>query len=218
MSAHRHSAAELEAIARPYSPPLVEGPIAGEEHYEALQMPTAEELENLHREAREEGYRTGLNEGRKRGFATGQADVRAALDALQAILTQLAEPLAKLDDEVVDAVGDLAVLIARHLVRRELKSNPGEVVGVVRETMRHLPIAPRAARIRLHPEDVDLVQTAFALGDDTRSWRLEADPLITRGGCVVETDSSRIDASVESRLAAIASRMLGGERESDRAR
>ena len=94
----------------------------------------------------------------------------------------------------------------------------GEVVGVVRETMRHLPIAPRAARIRLHPEDVELVQHAFALRDDTKSWRLEPDPLVTRGGCVVETDSSRIDASVESRLAAIASRMLGGEREGDRVR
>ena len=112
----------------------------------------------------------------------------------------------------------LAVLIARHLVRRELKANPGEIVGVVRETMRHLPIAPRAARIRLHPEDVELVQNAFALRDDTKIWRLEPDPLVTRGGCVVETDSSRIDASVESRLAAIASRMLGGEREGDRAR
>ena len=82
--------------------------------------------------------------------------------------------------------------------------------------MRHLPVAPRAARIRLHPEDADLIQAAFALGEDTRSWRLEADPLMTRGGCIVETDVSRIDASVESRLAAIASRMLGGDRESDR--
>jgi flagellar assembly protein FliH len=103
-------------------------------------------------------------------------------------------------------------------VRRELKTDPGEVVGVVRETMRHLPIAPRAARIRLHPDDVELVQSAFALRDDSKTWRLEPDPLITRGGCVVETDTSRIDATVESRLAAIASRMLGGERESDRVR
>ena len=42
-------------------------------------------------------------------------------------------------------------------------------------------------------------------------------PLVARGGCVVETETSRIDATVESRIAAIASKMFGGERESDRA-
>lgn len=214
----RYSAADLEAIARPFTPPLVEGPIAGEDYAPALKVPTAEELEALQRAAPEEGFREGFADGRQRGYASGEAAVKAQLDALQGIVLQLAEPLEKVDDAVVQAVSDLAVLIARHLVRRELKANPGEVVGVVRESMRHLPIAPRAARIRLHPEDAELVQSAFALGDDERSWRLEPDPLITRGGCIVETDSSRIDASVESRLAAIASKMLGGERESDRAR
>lgn len=217
LSSH-HSAAELEAVARPFTPPLVEGPIAGEEYFPSIKMPTAEELEALHREAREEGLQQGLDEGRRRGYATGEAEVRTQIAALRNIVLQLAEPLERVDEAVVEAVGDLAILIARHLVRRELKASPGEIVGVVRETMRHLPIAPRAARIRLHPEDVEMVQTAFALGDDERSWRLEADPLITRGGCVVETDSSRIDASVEARLAAIASKMLGGERESDRGR
>ncbi|MGE3771429.1 MAG: flagellar assembly protein FliH [Gammaproteobacteria bacterium] len=214
----RYSAAELEALARPFTPPIVEGPIAGEEYAPALKVPTAEELEALQRAAHEEGFREGFADGRRRGYASGEAAVKAQLDALKGIVLQLAEPLEKLDEAVVQAVSDLAVLIARHLVRRELKANPGEVVGVVRETMRHLPIAPRAARIRLHPEDAELVQTAFALGDDERSWRLEPDPLITRGGCIVETDASRIDASVESRLAAIASKMLGGERESDRGR
>lgn len=214
----RYSAADLEAIARPFTPPLVEGPIAGEDYAPALKVPTAEELEALQRAAHEEGFREGFADGRQRGYASGEAAVKAQLDALQGIVLQLAEPLEKVDDAVVQAVSDLAVLIARHLVRRELKANPGEVVGVVRESMRHLPIAPRAARIRLHPEDAELVQSAFALGDDERSWRLEPDPLLTRGGCIVETDSSRIDASVESRLAAIASKMLGGERESDRAR
>ncbi len=214
----RYSSAELEALARPFIPPLVEGPIAGEEYVPRLKLPTAEELEALQRTAREEGFREGFADGRREGYANGERAVQAQLEALGSIVQQLAEPLANVDDAVVQAVTDLAVLIARHLVRRELKASPGEVVGVVRETMRHLPIAPRAARIRLHPEDAELVQSAFALGDDERSWRLEPDPLITRGGCIVETDASRIDASVESRLAAIASRMLGGERESDRGR
>jgi flagellar assembly protein FliH len=214
----RFTPAELASSVERFTPPSIEGPIAGEQQFTLESMPTAEELEALHRLAYDEGYQQGMTEGHAAGLARGDAEIRAAVAGLENIVRQLAEPLEHVDEAVIDAVGDLAVLIARHLVRRELKTSPGEIVGVVRETMRHLPIAPRAARIRLHPEDVELVQHAFALGDDTKSWRLEPDPLLTRGGCVVETDTSRIDASVESRLAAIASRMLGGEREGDRGR
>jgi flagellar assembly protein FliH len=214
----RFTAADLDTPVRRFAPPVIEGPIAGEDHVGYAEMPTAKELAALHKQAQEEGYQQGLTEGRAEGWRRGEREVQTSVSALQSVIAQLAEPLDKVDEAVVEAVSDLAILIARHLVRRELKANPGEVIGVVRETMRHLPIAPRAARIRLHPEDAELVQTAFALGDDSRSWRLEPDPLLTRGGCIVETDSSRIDASVESRLAAIASRMLGGERESDRVR
>jgi len=214
----RFTPAELASSVERFTPPSIEGPIAGEQQFTLESMPTAEELEALHRQAYDEGYQQGMAEGHAAGLARGDAEIRVAVTGLENIVRQLAEPLEHVDEAVIDAVGDLAVLIARHLVRRELKANPGEIVGVVRETMRHLPIAPRAARIRLHPEDVELVQHAFALGDDTKSWRLEPDPLLTRGGCVVETDTSRIDASVESRLAAIASRMLGGEREGDRGR
>ncbi|MGZ5576522.1 MAG: FliH/SctL family protein, partial [Methylobacter sp.] len=41
------------------------------------------------------------------------------------------------------------------------------------------------------------------------------DPLITRGGCEVDTDISHVNATVEHRLAAVIATLLGGERESD---
>lgn len=210
----RFTSAELATGAERFLPPLVAGPIVGEHSINYEAAPTASTLAELHKQAHEEGFQQGHAEGLQRAAR----DMQTRMNRLDSVLGQLMAPLAAVDEAVVEAVADLAVLVARHLVRRELKTNPGEVVGVVRETMRHLPVTPRAARIRLHPEDAELVESAFALGDDAKSWRLEPDPLVTRGGCIVETDSSRIDASVESRLAAIASKMLGGEREGDRAR
>lgn len=198
--------------------PIVEGPIVGDYAAPPGAMPTARQLEALHKQAYDEGFALGRADGREMALARGKAEFGSRIQRLEAILRELAQPLAELDDAVVESVAELAVLIARHVVRRELKANPGEVVGVVRETMRQLPVATRAARIRLHPEDAELVKEALGLDADGEVWRLEPDPLITRGGCVVETESSRIDAAVESRLAAIASRMLGGEREGDRGR
>ncbi len=179
-------------------------------------MPTARQLEAMHNQAYSEGFEAGQSDGYADGEKRAVSEIDGRIRVLDGMLRDLAEPLADLDQEMVESVGELALLIARHLVRRELKAEPGEVVGVVRETIRHLPVASRKTTVRLNPDDVVLVRDALALGNDTLDWRLEADPLIARGGCIVETESSRIDASVETRLAAIASKMFGGERESDR--
>lgn len=180
-------------------------------------MPTARELEELHRAAHAEGYAAGEAEGYAAGERRASALMQDRITRLDGILRDLAEPLAALDEAMVEQVAELAMLVARHLVRRELRTEPGEVVAVVRATMRHMPIASRGTTLRLNPDDVDLVRNALGLDDEQRSWRTEADPLVSRGGCIIESASSRIDATVESRLAAIASKMFGGERESDRA-
>ncbi len=177
---------------------------------------TARELESIHKQAYAEGFETGSSDGYADGQARAAQDVQARCASLAAITAQLATPLAILDEEMVTSVAELALLIARHLVRRELKTAPGEVIGVVRETMRLLPIASRGTTLHLNPDDAELVRAALAIDTDGISWRVEADPLIARGGCIVETETSRIDATVEARLAAIASKMFGGEREGDR--
>ena len=156
-------------------------------------------------------------------FVTGRA--RAAL--------MLALPAAGLADmwmlapdaSVTWAVGDLTLELVRvdRLSRLfgtifHLAAFVNVIYSLhVRDTMQHLPVAARNPRIRMHPDDIEIVESALVIGEESRSWRLQPDPLITRGSCVVETDASRIDASVESRLSAIISKMFGGEREGDRA-
>ena len=195
--------------------PLVEGVVVSELDGRG-RMPTARQLETLHQQAYTDGFDAGRTAGYDAGKKLATTELERQIALLDGIMRDLSTPLAELDDELVRAVGELALLIARHLIRRELKADPGEVVAVVRETIRQLPVASRSTSIHLNPDDIELVQSALALGDDGRTWRLEPDPLIARGGCMVESESSRVDATVESRLAAIASRMFGGEREGDR--
>lgn len=193
--------------------PTMSGPIVGEHCQDPLTPPSAPEIARLCAQA----YQSAYAEGLAKGNAEAAQRIKQEVQRLSSICAQLAAPLASVDDLVVDSVAELALTIARHLVRRELKHAPGEVVGVVREAMRQLPLATRQARIHLHPDDFVLVQEALAVRTDT-AWHLEADPLIARGGCLVETETSRVDAQVESRIAAIASRMFGGERGEDRGR
>ncbi|MDH5230194.1 MAG: FliH/SctL family protein, partial [Gammaproteobacteria bacterium] len=110
--------------------------------------------------------------------------------------------------------------VARHLVRRELKFDPGQVIAAVRQAVSVLPISARDVRVYLHPDDAVLVRDALSIGDsnnEERRWRVVEDASLTRGGCNIESDNSRIDATIETRLAAIIAKALGGERESDNA-
>lgn len=181
--------------------------------------PTAEEIEEIHKQAYDEGFKLGRKEGRALGYKESQKKVaeehKERTETLRSILNLLADPLSQLDDDVEQTITDMVTLLAKHLVRRELKTNPGEVIGIVRHVMGHLPITARHPRVHLHPDDLELVKNALAIGDEEESWRLEADPLISRGGCLVESQSSFIDATVEARLAAQISQMLGDERQND---
>lgn len=180
---------------------------------------TTADVESIHKQAYDEGFNLGRKEGRTRGYNEGKAKVeekfQGQIDSLKNILDLLAEPLKQLDDEVEQSLLDMVVLLSKHLVRRELKTSEGEIIAVVRRVMGHLPISVRHPRVHLNPDDLDLVRNALAIGEEEESWQLEADPLISRGGCLVESESSFIDATVEARLAAQVSQMFGGERESD---
>lgn len=194
--------------------PMVEGEVVSD-HEDPNAIPTAREVAAIHQQAYEEGYRAGHTEGYRDGETQVLGDYQVQTQILEQILRELTNPLATLDEELVQSTADLALLLARHIVRRELQLAPDEVIGVVRETLKQLPIAHRRATVHLHPEDVVLVRDALEVKQEPALWEFEADPLMTRGGCVVDTESSRIDASVEARLTALAATMFGGDRESD---
>ena len=59
----------------------------------------------------------------------------------------------------------LAVTIARQLVRRELRIDPAQVIAIIRETVALLPAAARDVRVHLHPEDAAVVREKLATPD-----------------------------------------------------
>jgi len=135
---------------------------------------------------------------------------------LSALLESLNEPFKQLDERVEKALVDLVIGIATQLIRREIKTDKGQIVAVVREAVKALPVANQKIILRLHPEDATLVVKALKLDAQSSQWQIEEDPLLTRGGCIVETGDSHVEATVENRLAAIVANILGGERQEDR--
>ena len=170
-------------------------------------------------DGKKQGYDEGYKEGYQLGLAEGQEVIREKAIQFTSIISTLAAPLNDLDNDVEEELVVLAMTVARHLLRRELRSDPTHVIAAVREAVEILPISAQSIRVFLHPEDAVIVREALSVGnEDEQRWKITEDPMLTRGGCHVETESSRIDASVETRLNAVISQVLGGERGHDGAK
>jgi flagellar assembly protein FliH len=172
-------------------------------------MATVGGLADLQAEAHKEAFEQGLAEGRQ----AGRAEVQAQVDRLAGMFYDLAKPFAALDAEVERELLTLAMALARQIVRRELKADPTQIIGIIREAIAALPVATRDVRVHLHPEDAAVVKQHLAPTENERAWTIIEDPVMARGGCQVTTNTSRIDARLETRLGSILSELLGTERQ-----
>jgi flagellar assembly protein FliH len=192
-AAERWSAPDVSSAGGPLDPPTVGG------------------LADLQAEAHREAFEQGLEEGRE----AGRAEVRAQVERLAGMFYDLAKPFEALDAEVERELLTLAMALARQIVRRELKTEPSQIIGIIREAIAALPVAAREVRVHLHPEDAAVVRQHLAPTEAERAWVMVEDPVMARGGCQITTATSRIDARLETRLGAILSELLGTERQAD---
>lgn len=173
---------------------------------------TAEQIEAI----RQEAYKEGFEQGKRDGVEAGQKEVDASVQRLGQIMQALSEPLNAVNEGVEEELIALAMAVARQIVRREINQDPQQIIAVVREAMSELPSAARNVRIYLHPDDAALVREAFSTEEEeTAPWKIVEDMVLTRGGCRIESNTSRIDASVEKRLNSIMAEMMGGSRADD---
>jgi flagellar assembly protein FliH len=176
--------------------------------------PTVSGLADLQAEAHAEAFAQGLAEGRE----AGRGEVRAQVERLAGMFYDLAKPFEVLNAEVERELLTLAMALARQIVRRELKTDPTQIIGIIRDAIAALPVAAREVRVHLHPEDAAVVRQNLAPTESERAWTIIEDPVMARGGCQITTTTSRIDARLETRLAAILSELMGTERQASQPR
>jgi len=176
--------AELEVEAPPPEPPPQEEPEEPE-----FKLPTAEEVEEIYESSRKSGYDAGYEEGTARG--------RVEAMQLHGLVENLDQALQNFDGEVAEQLLDLAVEIARHLLRRELKAVPETVLDTVREALQQFP--QNNAMIHMHPQDGALVRDYLSEQLAHLGHRIVDDDSISRGGCRIEASGSELDATVQTR-------------------
>ncbi|NDY97140.1 flagellar assembly protein FliH [Wenzhouxiangella limi] len=176
---------------------------------------SAAELERLQKQAWEEAHAAGRREGLEKGLAEGRDEVRHQVRILKSMIQAVQKPLAAIDDEVEQELASLAVAIARHVIDDELRSDPARIVKLVPQAIADLPAGSREVRVRVHPDDAELLHEHLPDGDGEASWSLVEDAAVRRGGCRIDSPTSSVDATLETRLDAVVARVFGEDDDAD---
>ena len=211
MSDARRGPAAAAATIERWRLPEVDGPIVGRPREERRAAAGEESVRLALKEAEARGYDAGMARARAE-TSTRLAALEERVKRLDAVLQVIARPLEQLDTDIESELAQLALAVGKQLARRELRIEPAQVIAILRESLALLPAAAREVRVHLHPEDAAAVREHLTAPAADRAWTIVEDPTLSRGGCVIHSQSSRIDARLEARIAAVAASALGDER------
>ena len=204
------------SVVERWSLPLVEGNVIGRPVDERKAAAAAEAIARVAREQSEaRGYEAGMAKA-KTEMQGRITELEAHVKRLDSVLQFIARPLQELDAEVEKTLLQLTLAVGKQLARRELRIDPAQVIAIIRESLQELPTAAREIRVHLHPEDAAIVRERLTAPSNERAWTIVEDPAMSRGGCVVKSETSRIDARLESRINTVIANALGDERSPDR--
>lgn len=201
--------APIPAAAEP--PPLPSEEVALE-HVKPL---TLDELEAIRQDAYNEGFATGEKDGFRAGQlkAKQEADLALAskLQRLETLMGNLMAPIAEQDKLIEQGLVLLLGQIVREVIQREVTIDSSQIRVVLREALKVLPMGAENVRIHVNPQDFELVKSLRERHDE--KWRILEDETLLPGGCRVESEQSRIDATVETRLAQALKQLAEQQRE-----
>lgn len=173
---------------------------------------TAQNVEEI----REAAYAEGMKQGRIDGKAEFKSEKQHILDHLTLLLERCHKQATKYDKHIYEQLVTLTISVAKQVIRRQLSVEPEQIMAVIREAINCLPSSSEKIILKLHPEDAALVRDIYHINEEPeRNWKIFEDSGMQRGGCIIQSESSVVNADLDHRMATIVNKLLGGERSDD---
>lgn len=167
----------------------------------AVILPTVEQIEQIHQQARQEGYaaghEAGFAAGQEAGYQAACAQGAAEVGKLQGLLHDFQRELTNADQAVSDNLLTLALCLAKQMLREGLKVKPELMLGVVRDCLQNDAAFGQPVQLFLHPDDAALVREH--LHHELNDCTVCVDSSLDRGSCRIKTVSGQIDATLATR-------------------
>jgi flagellar assembly protein FliH len=175
-------------------------------------------IDQVHRQERLKERQDGLDEGNRKGYDRGRAEGR----------TEAEEVLKQFDQAIRDAVKqreillqqakqkilELVIQISRKVTFDAVAVDPDVTLTMISGVIDTL-IDRSHLRIKVNPDHLPMVEQnidQFMAGSAMiKEIKIEADPRVRHGGCLIETPTGDIDARLDSQLEVIEETILSDE-------
>lgn len=155
--------------------------------------------EQAHQEGVEKGYQAGLQQA--------EAEVNQMKAQLNHLMGQLIHPLQEQQHELEQALVQLAGGMARALIKNLPQIDEQAMLNLARQALAELPEGSENIRILVHPNDAEMLKSAAS--QQHEDWQIIADPSLVSGGCVVKSQHSFVDFTLDTRFHLMLEEMLG---------
>lgn len=153
-----------------------------------------ERLQNELTAAKREAFENGRREGEQRA----RAEISPMLERMNGSIAETVGVRAELRHRAERDVVQLAILIARRILHRELSVDPNALTALARVVFERMARA-ESCRITVHPSFAPALSAALGSGQTGR-MHIEPDPDCAVGTLIIRSEEGLIDASVDSQL------------------
>ncbi len=161
------------------------------------------ESENVKDAAYKEGYARGYDEGFEKAFADSNNDLAKLAEKLKKILAETINKRNEIIDVAEAQVIDVAILIAKRVVKMLTERDKGIVIRNIQEALRRIKGRTKIT-IRVNIDDLEVSarhkDEFYQMLDKIEGVTVLEDPNVDVGGCMIETDFGDIDARINTQL------------------
>lgn len=165
----------------------------------AFKLPTVDEIERMHEEARANGYEAGHAEGKLAGEQEMQEAAKAQTERFGALIGNLEIALIDVEQLVADQLLALALEIAAQITRGSIAANTEVLLPVIREAITALPLHHAHLTLRMNPVDATHIRSHLGEQFAQAGTQVIEDKEISPGGFLLQAGTSEVDATIETR-------------------
>lgn len=159
--------------------------------------------ESRERDAFRQGYAQGEHAGAESAAMRGEAVLRQLSQTIEELGALRTELIHKTERQVVH----LALAMAKRIVHREITLDRELLTAMARVALNRLGVNA-GATIRLHPDDYAATVVA-GHADQQGVIQVVPDPVVRRGGCLIQSDFGLIDVGVDSQIQELTTILFG---------
>jgi flagellar assembly protein FliH len=168
---------------------------AGERQLTEAREAHEAELARVHQERYDEGHADGVE--------SKESEARDAVERMAVLHRALRHDRDQVLLEAETLVVDLAVAVARRVLRVQAELDPRTVARTVRGALQHLSERSNLV-IKVHQDDLQVARRFAAAWvervEEDAVMKIQVSDHVERGGCMIEGGEENVDARLESQL------------------